>query len=132
MTDDTAADQAERIRRLQERRGGGAAAKPRSTSRAKHPASASRNVAVGVTLASFFTVVTAFGIRQNATSTAVVPAPASAVPTPAVAAAPVAATPAPTSATAAPVSAAPVASAPVASAAPAPQPAPVQTTTRGS
>ena len=128
MTDDMAADQAERIRRLQERRGGGAAAKSRSTSRAKHPASASRIVAVGVTLASFFTVVTAFGIRQNATSTAVVPAPATAAPTPAVAAAPVAAIPAPTGATPAPVSAAPQA---VASA-PAPQPAPVQTTTRGS
>ncbi|MCJ7671703.1 MAG: hypothetical protein MUP67_06595 [Acidimicrobiia bacterium] len=129
MTDDTAADQAERIRRLQERRGGGATAKPRATSRAKHPASASRIVAVGVTLASFFTVVTAFGIRQNATNAAVVPAPATAAPTPAVAAAPVAAIPAPTGATPAPVSAAPQA---VASAAPAPQPAPVQTTTRGS
>jgi hypothetical protein len=31
---------------------------------------------VGVTLASFFTVITAFGIRQNATSTAVAPATA--------------------------------------------------------
>ena len=119
MTDDTAADQAERIRRLEERRGGGAAAMPRSTSRGKHPASASRIVAVGVTLASFFTVVTAFGIRQNATSTAVVPAPATAAPTPAVAAAPVAAIPAPTGATPAPVSAARQA---VASATPAPTP----------
>ena len=124
MTDDTAADQAERIRRLQERRGGGETAKPRS----KHPASATRIVAVGVTLASFFTVITAFGIRQNATSTAVVPAPATAVAIPAATATPVAAIPAPTGSTPAPVSAAPQ----VASAAPAPQPAPVQTTTRGS
>ena len=117
MTDDTAADHAERIRRLQERRGGGAAAKSRSTSRAKHPAGASRIVAVGVTLASFFTVITAFGIRQNATSTAVLPAPATAVAIPAAAATPVTATAAPT--------AAPTPQ-------PAPQPTPVQTTTRGS
>jgi|GEM_PF-5728057 len=109
MTDDTAANHAERIRRLQERRGDGAAAKPRATPRSKHPASASRIVAVGVTLASFFTVINAFGIRQNATSTAVVPAPATAIATPAAAATPVTAT-----------------------AAPAPQPAPVQTATRGS
>jgi len=130
MTDDTAADQAERIRRLQERRGGGETAKPRS----KHPASATRIVAVGVTLASFFTVITAFGIRQNATSTAVVPAPATAVAIPAATATPVADIPALTSATPAPVSAAPQAAAApqVTSAAPAPQPAPVQTTTRGS
>lgn len=109
MTDRAAADRDERIRRLQERRGSGETAKPRS----KHPASATRIVAVGVTLASFFTVITAFGIRQNATSAAVVPAPATAVAIPAAATTPVAATPAPTTA-------------------PAPQPAPVQTTTRGS
>jgi len=113
MTDDAGGDQAERIRRLRERRGGGETAKPRS----KHPASATRIVAVGVTLASFFTVITAFGIRQNATSTAVLPAPATPGAKTAAAATPLTATAAPT--------AAPTPQ-------PAPQPTPVQTTTRGS
>jgi hypothetical protein len=131
MTDRPDTDQAARIRRLQERRGTGPVA---TSPRAKHPATASRIVAVGVALASFFTVVTAFGLRQNSTGaagTAVVPATAVA-PTP-VPTAPAGATPpaaptlapaaAPTSATPAP-QAAPVAAAPA--------PAPVQTTTRGS
>lgn len=133
MTDRPDTDQAARIRRLQERRGTGPAA---TAPRAKHPAAASRIVAVGVALASFFTVVTAFGLRQNSTGTAgtaVVPAtavaPAPVATTPA-AATPVAATP--LAPAAAPTSAAPAPQAAPVAAAPAPQPAPVQTTTRGS
>ena len=127
MTDPGAAAQAERIRRLQQRRGRGASD---ATARRKHPAAASRILAVGVTIASFFGVVTALGIRQNSTSqsstsSAVVPAAAAtAAPTP------VAAMPVPAASSAATVPA-PTSATPVSQTV-APQTVAPQTTTRGS
>jgi len=116
MTERTDLELAERIRLLEERSSPGG--RP-VRARRRHPATASRILLVGVSVASFFAVITGFGLRQNSASTAVAPVPATgAVP---VAAAPTVATPAPTSATPAPTSIAP-----------APQPPPAQSTTRGS
>jgi hypothetical protein len=129
MTDPAEPETSERIRRLQERRAAATApARPRAASpRRAHPATASRILAGGLSLASFFTVMAAFGIRQNGASSAVAPAPsATTVLTPAPTVA-IPATAAPTSATPVP----PTTPAPV-NATPAPQPVPPQTTTRGS
>lgn len=92
MTERNELDRPERTLLLQEGRGsGGHPARPRR----RHPATASRILMVGLSVASFFTVVAGFGLRQNAASTAVTPVPAtSAVPAP---------TATPTIATAAPI-----------------------------
>ena len=91
MTEANELDRPERTRVLQEGRGSdGHRARPRR----RHPATASRILMVGVSVASFFTVVAGFGLRQNSASTAVTPVPAtSAVPAPT--ATPTIATPAP-------------------------------------
>jgi hypothetical protein len=113
MTEHGGLDRDERIRLLEERSSpGGRAAKARR----RRPATASRILLVGLSVASFFTVITGFGLRQNSASTAVAPAPPAATPTIA------------TPATPAPISATPAQT----SIAPAPSPAPAQSTTRGS
>ena len=87
MTDEmTAADRAERIRRLQERRAGTATRTAAGTTtrgatkpRRRHPAMATRIFLAGLSAASFFTIAGSVAVANGGTSSAA-PTPVAATP----------------------------------------------------